>query len=336
MRSHETDINVAHKRSTEYITTLEEEIATRDGTISSMQEEMTSLKTENNTLRTDLEQLKKTVDELLNQARPTPMPLASSSTNHSNVLTPNLDKDKSGFASSFGPGGHHALGSLNVHTLFLPEPSPAAFAATAARRNINPRLNSLHPTQEDKAHLPGHSEDESFFGSNPYLLNGDHLDQYRASLYSKLTHNINGGKSNDLTHFQPSYFTSPAASSDPLKALSASQTSLPLSPTRTDGDVEQEVHSAVQAQTARVASLASTSLLTNMFRIFVNTFVGAEPAHVSDLLAGRATLQVAPSASSSQLDRLESRRSSLADVDTVERDLAALKVDDSRIATRRS
>lgn len=300
---------------------------------------MNGLRTENTTLRTDLDLLKKTVDELLNKARPSSQPAMSSS---SNILTPKLNKDQSIFhsKSSFGPGGHTALNSLDVHTLFMPTPSPAAFAAaqTAARRNMNPRLNKLLPSPDHVAHLPGNATDDSFFGSNPYLLDGNHLDSYRASLYGKLTANINGAKA-DPVNFQPSYFSMPMAtppvrsiSSDPLKsgqvAIAGATASAPLSPLRTDGEMEQEVHGAAAAQTARVASLASSTLLSTMFRTFMQTFVGAEPSHLADLVSGRASLCVvanrdAPAASS--------RRGSIAEIEDIENDLAALSVvDDTR------
>lgn len=294
------------------------------------------------------------MDELLNKARPASQPAPSASTssssNNNNVLAPNLHKDKSAFStkSSFGPGGHNPLGSLDVHTLFMPTPSPAALVAqaSAARKNMNPRLNHLLPAPEHTAHLPGHATDDSFFGSNPYLLKSDHLNQYRATLYGKLTHNLHGA-ANPAADFQPSYFSRP--SSDPLKTYNSSsastQTPAPLSPSlwRTDGEMEQEVHGAAEAQTARVAALASTSLVSTMFATFLNTFLGAQPAHLTDLLTGRAALRVVPAATSREASSSTpnaatspQRRASIVELDDVERDLALLRVGDKKVCTKRS
>lgn len=337
--------------NTEYITTLEEEIATRDDKIVSLEEEMSSLRGENSSMRNDLTLLRKTVDELLDNARPSPAggqtasPAPQSSTAANTILTPNMSKDKSIYGSAFGPGGHNPLGSLDVHTLFVPEPSPSAFAS-AARRNINPRLNNvLPPSADQKAHLAGQQPlDNSFMASNPYLFGPDHLDKYRASLYSKLTQNINGAKADPL-NFQPTYFAANNSSSgsyssrggnNSLKHGSPAQEAVPSSPLRTDGDVEEEVHGAAAAQTARVASIASTSLLSSMFSTFVSTFLGSSPQQTADLMTGRSELRVVPSGqprSAQQDDSHASaapavRRSSVPDVDHLEADLSTLRVHD--------
>merc|ERR1712072_21835 len=298
-------------------------------------------------MRNDLTLLRKTVDELLDNARPSPAggqtasPAPQSSTAANTILTPNMSKDKSIYGSSFGPGGHNPLGSLDVHTLFVPEPSPSAFAS-AARRNINPRLNNVAPPAADhKAHLAGQQPlDDSFMASNPYLFGPDHLDKYRASLYSKLTQNINGAKANPL-NFQPTYFAANSSSrsrggNNPLKSGSPAQEAGPSSPLRTDGDVEEEVHGAAAAQTARVASIASTSLLSSMFSTFVSTFLGSSPEQTADLMAGRSELRVVPSGQphSAQQDGSHAsathsaRRSSIPDVDRLERALSSLRVHD--------
>lgn len=93
----------------------------------------------------------------------------------------------------------------------LPDSTAALRAATSSyfSGNFNPALNALTP-QQLAAQLPAATahlrsvpapttpaindadRDRDFFGSNPYWLRADQVEEYRASLYSKLAHNAAG------------------------------------------------------------------------------------------------------------------------------------------------
>jgi FtsZ-binding cell division protein ZapB len=252
----------------EYITTLEEEINGRDTTISQLQEEVISLKSENKTLRTDLDVLKKTVEELLNKARPL---------DHPPEPKFNPVKDRSPFATaSSSASWANSMPSINVHTTFVPSPTASALFASQQRRNMNPLMDKVN--KDAVFHLPGQKEDDSFFGANPFTLDGPSLDRYRSQLYSSLTNNLNQAKT-PLPGFKPSFFSA-------------------LASTESDSNsaADQAVLQAATLQTAFVAQEAASTLLKGLLKSFWSTFSGSNPhtsaEGVADLLAGRAELKI--------------------------------------------
>jgi hypothetical protein len=209
--------------------------------------------------------LKKTVDQLLNKARPAEHPPAA-------PVEPKFDaqKDRSPFASTSWQT--FAAPNINVHTTFVPAPSTALFAPTT-RRNVNPLMDKL-ASPSSVFHLPGRTEDDSFLGSNPFTLDGASMDRYRAQLYSKVTHNLAPA---GAPGFKPSFFTAPA----------------------TQSEADAQVLEAATRQTALVAHEARSTLAAGLLKSFWATFTGSNPHAQVELLAGRAELKVVPVASSS-------------------------------------
>lgn len=131
---------VALTSSTEYITTLEEEIASRDGMITGLRAEMGALQHENGELKRDVSLLKKQFEEAMAKIGGI-APAASSSTASCSPSTsvsplatstnsdppavrratrslamPNLSKDVMPGSSSWGPGGFGGITrNLGVH-----------------------------------------------------------------------------------------------------------------------------------------------------------------------------------------------------------------------------
>lgn len=284
----------------------------RDQTIATLQEEMGLLRTENTSLRSDLDLLKTTVEKLLAENRAPQTPTASTSTS----LLPNLSKDVSPFntRSSFAD----VLPRLNVHTTLVPA-AASAFALPA--RNMNPAMNgTLNPALQQ--HLPGRSEDDSFWGSNPLTLNGTSMDRYRGALYGKLAHNLNGirsSKENPAFNFKPSFFAPFAKNAVSKDRQLHDDVSDDEEEEGNAGnsDIEGRVQGAVARQTAYVAQVATSTLAQGVFRSFWNTFVGANPhapnaQQVADLLAGRSELRVMPAGRQALASPVEELSTSLA------------------------
>jgi len=292
---------------------------------------MSGLRSENKTLRSDLDLLKKTVDELLSQARPASTEVSTTALAttaprvSSPVLKPNMTKDRSPFASSsWGPGGFGALPSLNVHTTFVPSPTANLFTLPLQPKvkNMNPNMNGFD-RQTNGQHLPGNAEDESFFGSNPFLLNGQAIDRYRAQLYGKLTHNIQN-QQQPVAGFRPSFFA-PLQPKSPAASTSASSS-------YTQEQVDQDVMDVATRQTAYVASVAQNTLLSGLVKTFWKTFAGGNPFEssstaadqVADLLNGKAELRIVPTRSSPSI--ASSSVSEVSRVDELSRGMVGLTV----------
>lgn len=187
---------------------------------------------------------------------------------------------------------------------------------------------------------------EDFFGSNPFSLRADQVEEYRASLYGKLAHNAAGlqasqklqqssGASSDgplpvPAGFRPAFFSSPTFMRDPPPPYSPPQTPLSLA-----GKDARDVASSdlFNAQTmvddsARstevVASLATQTLFRRMASAFLDAFAGTDsassgrlsPDKVASVLSGQSRLAVVPNDSRSttsptDVDALGSRLGSL-------------------------
>jgi hypothetical protein len=157
---------------TEYISTLEGDIAERDRLLDAIRSELGSTQSENLALRQEIATLKKTlldgrgVDEapMLNLPPPAPLPAQSAAatlaaptptpalptTTSSTLVTPNTHKDMPhshsprlgrGFWGGVGMG-MGAGGVTPVHTALMPELLLGATKGLGLKENINPALNA--------------------------------------------------------------------------------------------------------------------------------------------------------------------------------------------------
>lgn len=193
--------------STEYISTLEADIASRDSLISAIRSELGSSKSENVALRQEIAALKKS---LLNgrgsvdaPVLPPPGPLSPPPEQKKEKLAvPNTQKD---LPTSPRMGGRSFWGGANVgmgggftpvHTTFVP---PMVSSAVLSRKseNINPALNApappppppiQSPSPFTSPSLPGVGAGvggfDAFADMNPFTLKT--LDAYRMQLWGKM------------------------------------------------------------------------------------------------------------------------------------------------------
>ncbi|GAA5828638.1 hypothetical protein JCM3766R1_003768 [Sporobolomyces carnicolor] len=186
---------------------------------------------------------------------------------------------------------------------------------------------------------------QDLFSTNPFYLNQASLEQQRAGLYSRIAHNsagiaqakklqqqqqpgegVGGGPLPLPNGFRPAFF-SPSSSS------SKSSTTRELvefqSPSSASSLVPRQPSSHQEAYEFKLAQIASETLLSKMTGAFLNAFSGGgggststsstaswDHDKVKDVIAGRATLQVVPVATSQEhkkggLEALESRMGSL-------------------------
>ena len=189
---------------TEYISTLEADIASRDSLISAIRSELGSSKSENIALRQEIAALKKTLingrGSIEVPVLPPPAPLSPPPEQKKERLAvPNTQKDlptspRIG-ARGFWGGANLGMGSgfTPVHTTFVP---PMVSAAVLSRKpeNINPALNMpappspppiLSPSPFTSSPLPGvGSGFDAFADMNPFTLKT--LDAYRMQLWGKM------------------------------------------------------------------------------------------------------------------------------------------------------
>lgn len=191
--------------------------------------------------------------------------------------------------------------------------------------NFNPALNALSAQQLARelpaatAHLrsapatsTASSADQDFFGSNPYWLRADQVEEYRASLYGKLAHNAagtqaahkmqaqqcqSGSSTSSLplpTGFRPAFFTS-SSLSGASESVSDDSVPPPYSPRRapashftdskspkdvcaTDMFAAQQQASSYSPQlAAAVGGIASQTLFSRMTQAFLEAFAGPSP-----------------------------------------------------------
>ncbi|CCL98042.1 uncharacterized protein FIBRA_00036 [Fibroporia radiculosa] len=208
--------------ASEYITTLEGDIAERDRLIDAIRTELGSTKSENVALRQEIATLKKTLLEGRGRSDtpilppPAPLPaipaavLASSNANpttptqaKSTLPTPNTQKDlptspRIGARGFWGGAANTGLGGFGftpVHTTLVPEwgsvfaGKPLA-GATVGRRspslqeNINPLLNAASPDRAKEQQQQQWGVLESFLDSNPFTMKT--LDPYRMQLWRNM------------------------------------------------------------------------------------------------------------------------------------------------------
>ena len=225
-------------------------------------------------------------------------------------------------------------------------PKPTTPTTNWFAGNFNPALNALSAQQVARdlpaatAHLrsspapSSNGTNQDFFGSNPYWLRADQVEEYRASLYGKLAHNAAGAQvahkmqqQQSVTHspastlplptgFRPAFFTT----SNPDDA-----TPPPYSPRRAPAShfidakspkdvstsdlfaAQQDPKPYSSQSTAAAGSLASQSLFSRMTQAFVEAFAGPAPGgaragswdanKVAAVLSGQARLEVVPSKS---------------------------------------
>ena len=146
---------------TEYITTLESDVAERDRLIDAIRVELGSTKSENTALQQEIKALKKALlggaGRSSSPALPPPSPIpisaptpARSSASTSSLLTPNIHKDlpstspRLATKAAFWGGSSATFGGVTpVHTVTIPDLlAGAAIKSPALQENINPALNT--------------------------------------------------------------------------------------------------------------------------------------------------------------------------------------------------
>lgn len=302
---------------TEYITTLEADVAERDRLIDAIRSELGSTKSENYALKQEIEILKKS----LLQANPAPVlpppaPLpavsaaatvaarnsAPSPAPSSPLLAPNPNKDLpssprlASTRSGFWGGGSNPFGTMGgftpVHTTLVPELSLSALAGKGLltppskpllQENLNPALNGVKkPTvtpQPKATGLQPPSQFDSFTDLNPFTMKS--MDLYRMNLWS------NVGTQKQLQQqqhlHQAPHLNGLAASMLPhyFAAATVKQSTSSVVPTKTSkfpgSTLTHEPLSKATPQEAVLASLASQTLLTKLGSAFWEAFSGQTP-----------------------------------------------------------
>jgi hypothetical protein len=182
---------------TEYITTLESDVAERDRLIDAVRAELGSTKSENAALQQEIKALKKALlggagrsspvlppPSAIPVSAPTP---ARSSASTSSLLTPNIHKDLPSTSprlatKAFWGGSSATFGGVTpVHTVTIPDLlAGAAIKSPALQENINPSLNTnsgINNVGLATLGAPGKpAAFDSFADSNPF--NMKMLDAY--------------------------------------------------------------------------------------------------------------------------------------------------------------
>ncbi|KAH8921231.1 hypothetical protein BT69DRAFT_351597 [Atractiella rhizophila] len=250
------------------------------------------------------------------------------------TLVPELrfaDSSSSSSSSSSSPSSSSSTDNITP---------PPAYSQLNLPTNMNPALNNLSPTQTSllplfTAHLrasgmPGKTEGkgvhDDFFGSNPYNLRPDLVEEYRSQLYGKLANNLaynavmqkTGGADATMEDaeagrhrasalaaggWRPAFFTSPKSNDKKLAKDPSPPPSYDPSPL---------MASQIAPIKPNVAS-DSTGLLSKMAETFWLTFsggndLGIEPKKRSGTLERSLSVSVGTSSSSSDsLDELGSK-----------------------------
>ena len=313
----------------EYITTLEADVAERDRLIDAIRGELGSTKSENYALKQEIEILKKS----LLQANPAPVlpppaPLpavsaaatvaarnsAPSPAPSSPLPAPNPNKDLpssprlASTRSGFWGGGSNPFGTMGgftpVHTTLVPELSLTALPVKGLltppskpllQENLNPALNGVRkPTvtpQPKATGLQSPSQFDSFTDLNPFTMKS--MDLYRMNLWS------NVGTQKQLQHqqqfHQAPHLSGLAAALMPhhfAATTTKSSTSLVV-PSKIPKHPTLTPEPSIKAtpQEAVLASLASQTLLTKLGSAFWEAFSGQSPRKGMDADKVRKVLE---------------------------------------------
>jgi bZIP-type transcription factor MBZ1 len=210
----------------EYITTLETDIAERDRLIDAIRSELGSTKSENNALRQEIDTLKKSLlaaqpSPILPPPAPLPIVSAAASVAVRNtttpsppLLAPNTNKDlpssprlagtRAGFWGGQGSSPFGTMGGFTpVHTTLVPEWSisgalagkglvtppdspPFILSQRSLQENINPALNNTNDSAMRQQ--PGNLQQANQFDSFTDVnpFTMKTLDMYRTHLWTKL------------------------------------------------------------------------------------------------------------------------------------------------------
>ena len=177
---------------TEYINTLESDVAERDQLIDAIRVELGSTKSENAALQQEIKALKKALLGGAGRASspalppPSPLPISASSpaarstASSSSLLTPNMHKDLPSTsprlaAKGFWGGSSTTFGGITpVHTVTIPDLIAGAAIKPTLQENINPSLNTNSSANSiGLATLGGAGKPapfDSFADSNPFTM----------------------------------------------------------------------------------------------------------------------------------------------------------------------
>ena len=303
--------------ATEYITTLEADVAERDRLIDAIRGELGSTRSENHALKQEIEILKKSLLQA-NPAPvlppPAPLPVVSAAATvaarnsapspapSSPLLAPNPNKDLpssprlASTRSGFWGGGSNPFGTMGgftpVHTTLVPELSLSALVGKGLltspskpllQENLNPTLNGVKkPTtmpQSNAAGLQPPSQFDSFVDLNPFTMKS--MDLYRMNLWSNVGTQKQLQQQQQQPHHTP-HLTGLAAAL-PIHHFAATtkpSTSLVGSSKaakHTTPALTLEPSSKATPQEAVLASLASQTLLTKLGSAFWDAFSGQPP-----------------------------------------------------------
>ena len=298
---------------TEYITTLEADVAERDRLIDAIRSELGSTKSENHALKQEIEILKKS----LLQANPAPVlpppaPLpavsaavtvaarnsAPSPAPSSPLLAPNPNKDLpssprlASTRSGFWGGGSNPFGTIGgftpVHTTLVPDLSLSALVGKglltppskpSLQENLNPTLNGVRkPTATSQSNATGlqpPSQFDSFTDLTPFTMKS--MDLYRMNLWS------NVGTQKQLQqqqHLHQTPHLSGLAAALPIHHFAAATTKPSTSSAKAlkhTLPTSTPESSSRATQEAMLASLASQTLLAKLGSAFWEAFSGQSP-----------------------------------------------------------
>ncbi len=177
---------------TEYINTLEGDVAERDRLIDAIRAELGSTKSENAALQHEIKALKKALLGAAGRASspvlppPSPLPISAPApvlrpiATSSSLLTPNMHKDLPSTsprlaAKAFWGGNSTAFGGITpVHTVTIPDLLAGAAIKPSLQENINPSLNANNGINSiGLATLGGPGKPapfDSFTDSNPFTM----------------------------------------------------------------------------------------------------------------------------------------------------------------------
>ena len=200
-----TQLTLSKPHLTEYIATLEGEVATRDHQIEVYREELSTTKSENNELKKEIERLRKAILEgrtgnlfdkaAANEASTSTSVLSQSNTKtrntRSSLAKANRNKDLPSTGSRNGFWGGSVLGSgtTPVHTTLIPDFDVSTLsgkpkAPAPLQENLNPLLNSRllpKPTLPPSTGLSGF---DGFVDTNSFTYKT--LESYRMQLWQKM------------------------------------------------------------------------------------------------------------------------------------------------------
>lgn len=283
---------------TEYITTLEGDIAERDRLIDAIRSELGSSRSENTALRQEISALKRCLlesrhapdlpppAELQTGAPLSPPGTPVSVPSTTPLITPNTQKDLP-TSPRLGArpfwGGFGGMGVTPVHTTLIP---PVGVKAVL-QENINPALHRPSSiVEKTNSQLNGLGMGmgmgigafDAFADTNPFTLKT--LDAYRMQLWGKMAaqHAHANGNTNGMGYtphglasgLKPAYFASPKSQPQALAGKNA-YPSPPPSPVFKSAPVPTR-------EQAALAAIASQTLLGKLGSAFWDAFSGSGSA----------------------------------------------------------